>query len=113
MATRKCLGTVGLEHFTMAATMELELREHARRQCTRIFDETILICAERPYRASGAKNTMWLYQWHSLPFASRPSKADIGACAANSTCVRKAAVSALRKQCLLPQLEVANKITLQ
>jgi len=31
-----------LEHFMTAATMELKLLEHARRQCTAIFDETYL-----------------------------------------------------------------------
>jgi hypothetical protein len=40
MVIKKCLGTVGLEHFMMAATMELKLLEHARRQCIAIFDET-------------------------------------------------------------------------
>ena len=40
MVIKKCLGTVGLEHFMMAVTMKLKLREHARRQCNSIFDET-------------------------------------------------------------------------
>jgi len=33
-----------LEHFMTAATMELKLLEHARRQCTAIFDETYSMC---------------------------------------------------------------------
>ena len=40
MAIKKCLGTVGLEHFMTAATMELKLLENERRQCSAIFDET-------------------------------------------------------------------------
>ena len=36
------LGTVGLEHFMTAATMELKLLEHAKRQCTAIFDHDYL-----------------------------------------------------------------------
>ena len=40
MVIKKCLGTVGLEHFMMAATMQLKLLEHERRQCSAIFDET-------------------------------------------------------------------------
>ena len=47
MAIKKCLGTVGLEHFMTAATMELKLLEHARRQCTAIFDETYLLETQR------------------------------------------------------------------
>ena len=43
MVIKKCLGTVGLEHFMTAATMELKLLEHARRQCTAIFDIILFI----------------------------------------------------------------------